>query len=124
MMRLLFRSLYSFFFLIFKTRYVHFLLLGFNISLRKFFSLKSIKTIPYIFLLYILYVFASLYNRGFPGGASSKETPANAADTGDVGVIAGREDPPEEEAATHTSIPAWSIPWTEESKVWQRARHN
>ena len=27
----------------------------------------------------------------------------------------GREDPPEEEMATHSSILAWRIPWTEES---------
>ena len=26
----------------------------------------------------------------------------------------GREDPPEEEMATHSSILAWKIPWTEE----------
>ena len=26
----------------------------------------------------------------------------------------GREDPPEEGTATHSSIPAWRIPWTEE----------
>ena len=26
----------------------------------------------------------------------------------------GREDPLEEEMATHSSIPAWRIPWTEE----------
>ena len=26
----------------------------------------------------------------------------------------GREDPPEEEMATHSSILAWRIPWTEE----------
>ena len=26
----------------------------------------------------------------------------------------GREDPPEEEMATHSSIPAWRIPWKEE----------
>ena len=26
----------------------------------------------------------------------------------------GREDPPEEEMATHSSILAWEIPWTEE----------
>ena len=26
----------------------------------------------------------------------------------------GREDPMEEEMATHSSIPAWRIPWTEE----------
>ena len=27
----------------------------------------------------------------------------------------GREDPLEEEMATHSSIPAWEIPWTEET---------
>ena len=26
----------------------------------------------------------------------------------------GREDPLEKEVATHSSIPAWKIPWTEE----------
>ena len=26
----------------------------------------------------------------------------------------GREDPLEEEMATHSSVPAWKIPWTEE----------
>ena len=26
----------------------------------------------------------------------------------------GQEDPPEEEMATHSSILAWKIPWTEE----------
>ena len=26
----------------------------------------------------------------------------------------GREDPLEEEMATHSSVPAWEIPWTEE----------
>ena len=26
----------------------------------------------------------------------------------------GRKDPLEEEMATHSSIPAWEIPWTEE----------
>ena len=41
----------------------------------------------------------------------------------------GREDPLEEETATHSSILAWKIPWTEEpgglqSMGWQRVRHN
>ena len=39
------------------------------------------------------------------------------------------EDPLEEEVATHSSIPAWKIPWTEElgglqSMVLQIVRHN
>ena len=41
----------------------------------------------------------------------------------------GREDPLEEGVATHSSILAWRIPWTEEpggpqSIVSQRAEHN
>ena len=41
----------------------------------------------------------------------------------------GQEDPLEEEMATHSSILAWRIPWTEEpgrlqSVRWQKVRHN
>ena len=41
----------------------------------------------------------------------------------------GREDPLEEEMATHSNILAWKIPWTEEpggpqSMGLQRVRHN
>ena len=41
----------------------------------------------------------------------------------------GREDPLEKEMATHSSILAWRIPWTEEpgglqSMESQRVRHN
>ena len=41
----------------------------------------------------------------------------------------GREDPLEEEMATHTSILAWTIPWTEEpgslqSMGSQKVRHD
>ena len=40
----------------------------------------------------------------------------------------GREDPPEKEMATHSSIHAWRIPWTKEpgglqSMGLQRVRH-
>ena len=40
----------------------------------------------------------------------------------------GLEDPPEKEMETHSSIPAWRIPWTEEpgglqSTGSQRVRH-
>ena len=41
----------------------------------------------------------------------------------------GQEDPLEEETATHSSILAWEIPWTEDpgglqSMGLQRVRHN
>ena len=43
-----------------------------------------------------------------------KNQPANSGGAGDTGSIPGQEDPLEEEKATHSSIPAWRIPWTEE----------
>jgi len=51
---------------------------------------------------------------GFPGGARDKGLSAKAGDTRDTGVRSlGGEDPLEEEMATHSSILAWRIPWTE-----------
>ena len=44
---------------------------------------------------------------GFPDGSDSEESACNARDL-------GLEDPMEEEMATHSSILAWRIPWTEE----------
>ena len=48
---------------------------------------------------------------GFPGGSVVKNLPAMARL---VGSIPGSEDPLEEEIATHSSIPAWEISWTED----------
>ena len=36
------------------------------------------------------------------------------ANSGDTGLIPGLEDPLEKAMATHSSIVAWEIPWTEE----------
>ena len=65
------------------------------------------------------------HKRGFPGGSDGKES---ACDAGDRVQSLGREDPLEEEVATHSSILAWRIPWTEEpgrlqSMGSQRIRH-
>ena len=49
---------------------------------------------------------------GFPGGSDIRNPSANA---GDVGLFPGWGDPLEKEMATHSSILAWEIPWTEES---------
>ena len=54
---------------------------------------------------------------------------ANAGDIKEVVQSLGREDPLEEEMATHSSILARRSPWTEEpggleSIVLQRVRHN
>ena len=43
-----------------------------------------------------------------------KNLPANAGDARDVARPLGQKDPLEEEMATHSSILAWRIPWTEE----------
>ena len=43
-----------------------------------------------------------------------KNLPDNAGDIRDVGLISGLEDPLEEGMATHTSILAWRVQWTEE----------
>ena len=48
---------------------------------------------------------------GFPGSSDGK---ASAYNAGDLGSIPGWEDPLEKELATHSSILAWKIPWTEE----------
>ena len=47
----------------------------------------------------------------FPGGSEVK---AFACKAGDPVQSLGREDPLEKEMATHSSILAWKIPWTEE----------
>ena len=61
---------------------------------------------------------------GLPGGSVGKESACNA---GDPVRFLGPEDPLEQEMTTHSSILAWSIPWTEEpgglqSMMSQRVR--
>ena len=48
---------------------------------------------------------------GFPGGSDGKESAYNL---GDLGSIPGKKDLLEKGMATHSSILAWKIPWTEE----------
>ena len=40
----------------------------------------------------------------------------SACNEGDLGTIRGQEDPLEKGMATHSSILAWRIPWTEEPR--------
>ena len=60
----------------------------------------------------------------FPGGTEVK---ASACNMGDLGLIPGSgrspEDPLEKEMATHSSILAWRIPWTEELGGLQSMGH-
>ena len=58
-----------------------------------------------------------------------KDLHANAGDVREMGLTPGQEDPLEEGTATHSSILAWRIPWTEEpgglqSMGSQRVRHD
>ena len=48
---------------------------------------------------------------GLPCGSDSK---GSACSSGDLGSISGWKDPLEKRMATHSSILAWRIPWTEE----------
>ena len=58
-----------------------------------------------------------------------KNQAANAGDIRDMGLIPGLGRSLEESMATHYSILAWRIPWTEESRGLQtiglqRVKHN
>ena len=62
----------------------------------------------------------------FPCSSVGKES---ACSEGDLGLIPRLEDPLEKEMATHSSILAWKISWTEEpgglrSMCSQRVKHN
>ena len=65
----------------------------------------------------------------FLSGSGVKNLPAKAGDTGDAGSISGSGRSPREGMATHSSILAWRIPWTEDpgglqSMGLQRAGHD
>ena len=50
---------------------------------------------------------------GLPGSLVVKNPSAKAGGVRGVGQSLGQEDPLEEGRATHSSILAWKIPWTE-----------
>ena len=50
----------------------------------------------------------------FPGGTSGEEHACQCREKRDAGLILGQEDLLEKGMATHSSILAWRIPWTEE----------
>ena len=65
---------------------------------------------------------------GFSDGSAGKEFACRAGDTGDEGIMPGSGRSLQVEMATHSSILAWKIPWTEEpgrlqSKGLQRVAH-
>ena len=67
--------------------------------------------------------------QSFPGGSVVRNLSAVQEIQKTWILSLGREDPLEEEMATHSSILAWRIPWTEEpgglqSMGSQRVRHD
>ena len=77
------------------------------------------------------YSYNYIKNHGisFPHGSIVKNPPAKQETQETQVQSLGREDPLEEKMATHSSILAWKIPWTEEpgglqSTGSQRVRHN
>ena len=58
--------------------------------------------------MYLLFI---IFSRGFPGGSVVKNPPAKQEMQVQSLV---QEDPLEKEMATHSSILAWEISWTEE----------
>ena len=64
-----------------------------------------------------------------PGGGAREMSRGVVLGIGKKGLIPGSEDPLEEGTATHSSILAWRIPWTEEpgrlESTWLlRVRHD
>ena len=75
------------------------------------------------------YLHQSYQQTGFPCGSVVKNPPVNSGNSRNMGSVPGKEDPLEKEMATHSSILAWDIPWTEEpgrlqSMQPKRVRHN
>ena len=77
-------------------------------------------------------MFLTLYNKLYRASQVAlvaKNPPANAGDAGDAGLIPGSGGSLDQEVATHSSILAWEIPWTEkpgrlQAMGLQRVGHN
>ena len=74
----------------------------------------------------ILSLLPILWGLDFPGSSDGK---ASACNAGDLVRSLGQEDTLEKAMATHYSISAWRIPWTEEPHGlqptgWQRVGHD
>ena len=72
----------------------------------------SVEFCLMLFLYLLRWSFDFFFFNGFPGGSDGWESTRNARDPGS---IPGLGYPLEKEMATHSSILAWRIPWTEES---------
>ena len=64
--------------------------------------------------MYFTYLTIFIFAKGISGGTSGKEPTCQCRRHEMWDQPMGREDPLEEGMATHSSILAWRIPWTEE----------
>jgi len=69
------------------------------------------RAVVFVVVLVVIVMVAVVMVVGFPGGSDGKESACNVEMW--VGSL-GWEDPLEKGMATHSSILAWRIPWTEE----------
>ena len=81
-----------------------------NILLSKASPNSTVKGYFHLTVTQFFFFFVG-WSKGFPGGSDGKESACNE---GDLSSIPGLEDPLEKAMATHSSILAWRIPWTEE----------
>ena len=102
-----------------------------NHSLKALFSPRIIQNIRGLCFFLHCCGWDLVVRMGFPGGSDGKESACNEGDWGSIslGRLRSWEDPLEKGMATHSSILAWNIPWTEEpgglqSMRSQRVRHN
>ena len=70
----------------------------------------------WVFLTRIFIKIGQVDQMDFLGGTEDKNPSASA---GDTGLIPGSGRSPGEEMATHSSILAWRIPWTEDPHALQ-----
>ena len=64
-----------------------------------------------LYPLRLSFRFERVLQTSFPSGSDGKESTCSVAG---LGSILGQEGSPEKRMATHSSILAWRIPWTEE----------
>ena len=96
--------------------------------------IQCIYMCSYISVGVCMYVYAHIIissyihvHMGLPWWLSGKESACNAGDTEDMGLIPGLGRSLEKKMATHSSILAWKIPWTEEQATVigsQRVSHD
>ena len=117
-------------FFIFLLRDRHFV--AFLMSAKSCLEGTHILTLPYSWGRTDVFTCCLGFDVVYPDGLAGKESACNAGgclQAGDPGSIPGSGNPLEKEMATHSSIPAWKIPWTEkpqgiQSTGSQRVQHD